>query len=198
MIRAPKDGLVIYPQGEEWKDEPEVSEGSTAHNDQVLLQMPDLSQMHVNVGIHESMIESVRPGMKATVTLPHGSLEGKVKSIASVAEPAGWWTGNIVKYDAVVQLPTNTRGLKPGMSAELQITLDEHEGVLLVPLSAVDATTDGTFCWVGSPDQAERRPVKLGASNDDSIVVEEGLNEGEQVVLNPQQWIQNWEIAKRL
>ena len=49
--------------------------------------------MQVKVGIHESMIEKVRPGLRAIVTLPDRTLEAEVTSVASVTRPAGWWTG---------------------------------------------------------------------------------------------------------
>ncbi|MFK7819490.1 MAG: hypothetical protein AB8G99_12290, partial [Planctomycetaceae bacterium] len=68
-IVADRSGLVIYPTGEEWKNTPEIEEGATVRKDQTLLLMPDLQQMQVKVGIHESMVGRMRTGMKANVTL---------------------------------------------------------------------------------------------------------------------------------
>ena len=184
VITAEKSGLVIYPTNEEWKHVPDVAEGATVHNDQVLLLMPDLSQMQVKVGIHESMVDRIKPGMPAKVTLPDGTLWGEVSSVASVAEPAGWWTGNIVKYDAIISLPS-AEGLKPGMSAEVTVIMEQQEDVLMIPLSAVVETEQGFFCWVGSVEEAERRTLQPGESNDQFLVVKSGLQEGVQVVLNP-------------
>lgn len=183
VIRADRDGLVIYPNSEEWKDAPDITEGATIHNDQVLLLMPDLSKMQLRVGIHESMVDSVEVGMSATVTLPEQTLEGKVISVASTAEPAGWWTGNIVKYDAVIALP-NARGLRPGMTAKVQIMLATHDDVLRIPLSALRETDHGCYCWVGTPNEAERRKLVLGDSNETTVEVLSGLREGERVVLD--------------
>ena len=156
--------------------------------------MPDLTQMHVKLGIHESMIERVKPGMTATVTLPESILVGEVLSVASTAQAAGWWTGNIVKYDAIVRLPS-AEGLKPGMSAEVEVIMDQHEEVLTIPVTAVVETGEGYFCWVGTPDDAQRRPLQLGDGNDVAIVVEKGLQEGEQVVLNPGEFIEQARLS---
>ncbi len=184
VIKAKRRGLVIYPSAAAWKRTPDITEGATVRKDQVLLLMPDLTQMQVKVGIHESIIDRVRPGLKARVTLPDRTLEAKVSTVASVTRPAGWWTGNVVKYDTVVELPQDD-GLKPGMSAEVELILAVHKNVLSVPVAAVVETEDGDFCWVKTAEGNVRRLLKLGDSNDVFIVVKGGLAEGDQVILNP-------------
>ncbi len=182
--KAERSGLVIYPTAKEWENVPEIEEGATVHKDQVLLLMPDLSQMQVKVGIHESIIDRIKPGLAATVTLPEKRLSGEVTSVASVAQPAGWWTGNVVKYDTIVELPS-VKGLKPGMSAEVEVIMARHENVLVVPAAAVVETQEGYACWVETADGAQRRALRLGDHSDMFLVVEAGLEEGDKVVLNP-------------
>ena len=185
VIKAPRAGMVIYPGDKQWENAPEIEEGATVHKDQVLLLIPDLSQMQVKVGIHESVIDRMREGMTASVTLPSRTLEGTVSYVAAITRPAGWWTGNVVKYDTIVDLPKDMDGLKPGMSVEVEIVLATHEDVLLVPTSAVIETRSGHACWVKRGDRVERRSVKPGDSNDMFIVVETGVTEGDEVILDP-------------
>ena len=189
VIRADRSGLVIYPPTEAWKRTPDVAEGATAHQDQVLLLMPNLSKMQVKFGVHESMIDRVRPGMVARVQLPGRTLEGELVSVASTARPAGWWTGDVVKYDAIVRLP-GAEGLKPGMSAEVEVTVSQRDDVLLLPLAALETTDEGTFCWTGDPEDPERRPVTIGDSNDQFAEVTSGLEEGETVLLEPGRFLE--------
>jgi hypothetical protein len=185
VIKAERSGLVIYPRAEEWKRAPEIEEGATVHRDQTLLLMPDLSKMQVKVGIHESIVECIKPGMAARITLPDKTLDGKVTSVAMVTRPAGWWTGNIVKYDTIIKLPS-VEGLKPGMSAEVEVVLARHENVLTIPVAGVLETVQGDYCWIKTAEGAkERRPLQLGDTNDNFIVVEAGLAEGEKIVLDP-------------
>lgn len=184
VIKAEKGGLVIYPSAAAWKRTPDITEGATVRKDQVLLLMPDLTKMQVKVGIHESIIERVRPGLKAIVTLPDRTLEAEVSKVASVTRPAGWWTGNVVKYDTVIDLPSD-EGLKPGMSAEVELILATHTDVLTVPVAAVVETDKGAFCWVKTAEGSVKRVLELGDSNDVFIVVKAGLKEGDEVVLNP-------------
>ncbi|GAB5440385.1 MAG: efflux RND transporter periplasmic adaptor subunit [Fuerstiella sp.] len=192
IIRAEKSGMVIYPSAASWKSTPDITEGANVRKDQVLLLMPDLSSMQVKVGIHESIIERVRPGLKAVVTLPDRTLEAEVSTVASVTRPAGWWTGNVVKYDTVIQLPEE-EGLKPGMSAEVEVVIHVFEDVLTVPVAAVVETEDGNLCWVQTAEGTEQRRLELGDSNDVFVHVKAGLTEGEQVVLNPTAMIEEAE-----
>lgn len=190
VVKAERSGMVIHPSAARWKNAPEIEEGATVHKDQVLLLMPDLSKMQVKVGVHESIVDRIRPGLVARVTLPERKIEGEVVSVASITSPAGWWTGNVVKYDTVIGLPPEA-GLKPGMSAEVEIIMARHENVIMVPVAAVIETIDGYFCWVKNGNGTERRRLMIGDSNDVFIVVEDGLQEGEDVVLNPLAFIED-------
>jgi multidrug efflux pump subunit AcrA (membrane-fusion protein) len=194
VVNAERGGLVIYPPAEKWKRAPEIEEGATVHRDQILLLMPDLSQMQVKVGIHESIIDSIKPGLSARITLPDKTFDGEVSSVAAVTRPAGWWTGNVVKYDTIVKLPS-VQGLKPGMSAEVEVILARHENVLTIPAAGVVETVQGDFCWSKTAEGARRRSLQLGDTNDNFIVVKAGLEEGEKIVLDP---LASIEEAQRL
>ncbi|MEM6692137.1 MAG: hypothetical protein AAF664_22100 [Planctomycetota bacterium] len=184
-IVSSRGGLVIYPTGEEWKDAPEIEEGATVRKDQTLLLMPDLSQMQVKVGIHESVVKRMQVGMNANVKLNRQLLPAEVSYVASVAKPASWWTGNVVKYDAIVSLPSETAGMRPGMSAEVEIILAQYDDVLLIPTAAC-VEVDGQFvCWVQKDTQVERRELEIGDSSNMFLLVESGIEEGERVILDP-------------
>lgn len=189
IVKAERGGLVIYPTVEAWKATPDIAEGETVRKDQVLLLMPDLSQMQVKVGIHESLIDRIRTGLKAVVTLPELEVQGAVAEVATIAAPAGWWTGNVVKYDCIVELP-DIEGLKPGMTAKVEIVMNEHRDVLTIPVGSIVETDEGSFCWIQTKQGTERRLIELGDSNDVFIIVKGGLNEGDSVVLNPMQVIE--------
>ena len=189
VIHAPKSGMVVYPSAQAWEKTPDVEEGATVHRDQTLLLMPDLENMQVKVGIHESVVDRLNVGLKAKVTLPELKLEAAVSEIASVAQPAGWWTGNVVKYDTWIELP-QAPNLRPGMSAEVEIILAEYSNVVTIPVAAVIETETESLCWVQTKAGPERRILKLGDSNDVYLVVDSGVQEGEQVILNPRSFVE--------
>jgi len=183
VIRAERAGLVIYPRAESWKRTPDIEEGATVHQDQTLLLMPDVSRMQVRVGMHESVVDRIKPGMTARITIPGQIMAGEIASVAPVTRPAGWWTGNVVKYDTIITLPS-IPGLKPGMSAEVQIILERHVDVLTIPVTAVVETTQGAFCWVQTTEGTKRRALELGDTNDNFAQVRTGLQATDVVVLD--------------
>ncbi|MDF1843612.1 MAG: efflux RND transporter periplasmic adaptor subunit [Rubripirellula sp.] len=190
VIRAKTGGMVIFPSAAEWKETPDIEEGAVVREQQTLLMIPDLSKMQVKVGVHESKVGRLTIGMSARIELQDLIMEGSVEEIAEVTKPAGWWTGNMVKYDTIIRLEPKP-GLKPGMSAVVDIVLAEHTDILKVPVAAVIGTEDGFFCWVSNGEKVEMRKVDLGDTNDEFTVVKAGLKEGDQVVLNPTAFIED-------
>lgn len=184
IITAPAEGMVIFPSAAEWKETPDIEEGARVREQQTLLMIPDTSKMQVKVGVHESKVGRLRIGMTAKVALQDLELTGKVDEIAEVTRPAGWWTGNMVKYDTMIRLDPQP-GLKPGMSAVVDIVLANYTDVLKVPVAAIVESSEGYLCWIREDGQIKKRNVQLGDTNDEYTVVESGLSEGEEVVLNP-------------
>jgi len=184
-IVAPKDGLVIHPRAAAWKDAPDITEGGTVYKEQVLLLMPDLDRMQVKVGVHEAVVSEIEVGLPVRITLPNREpIVAEVSHVADIARPATLGSGDVIKYDVIVELPP-IPGLKPGMSAEIEIIMAEHKNVLVLPVAAVLELEDGFHCWVKIGADVVKRAIKLGDSNDVFIVIKDGINEGEAVILNP-------------
>jgi HlyD family secretion protein len=184
ILKADTAGMVIFPSMAAWKDTPDIAEGAVVREQQTLLMIPDVSQMQVKVGVHESKIDRLKVGMPAKVQLQELTLEGEVSEIAEVTKPAGWWTGNLVKYDTKIKIQPHA-GLKPGMSAIVDIVLAQHDNVLTIPVAAIVESKEGFFCWVQSPTGPKKRAIRLGDTNDLFSIVTDGLNEGDEVILSP-------------
>jgi hypothetical protein len=185
--------MVIFPSAAEWKETPDIEEGAMVREQQTVLMIPDVNKMQVKVGVHESKVGRLRVGMPAKVQLQALNLVGQVDEIAEVTRPAGWWTGNMVKYDTVIRLDPRL-GLKPGMSAVVDIVLADHKDVLKIPVAAIVETGEGFFCWVKNDQGAKKRLIELGDTNDEFTIVTAGLTEGEKVVLNPTAFLDEAQI----
>ena len=131
-------------------------------------------------------------GQRATVRVdafPDRVLQGHVKSVAAVSSMADFFSSDVKVYQTLVTIDESLDGLKPDMSAEVTIHVDEAlTPVLAVPLQAVVGGAEGgssRSVFVMTPSGPEPRSVKLGAFNDKLVEVREGLQEGEYVILNP-------------
>ncbi len=183
-IRAPHDGFVIYANDP--RRDIVIEPGMSVRQRQDLLFLPDLSQMEVVTSLHESVLREVAKGMRARVFvegMANRRLEGHVTGVSQL--PTSNWRSDVRYFDSVVKLDDVPRGILPGMTAQVEIELDRRDNVLAVPAEAVADEEGRKFCYVVHDAGLERREVKLGNSTLDLMEVDEGLIEGEQVVLNP-------------
>jgi HlyD family secretion protein len=183
-IRAPHDGFVIYANKN--RRDPVIEAGLPVYQKQDLFYLPDLTDMEVVAMLHESIVDDVGPGMRAKVQVESMSgrqLEGHLVAVSPLAVMN--WRNDVRYFEGIVKLENAPRGLRPGMTAEVDIAMPRREHVLAVPAGAVALEDGREVCFVVHEDGLERREVRLGQVTRDMAEVTEGLTEGEQVVLNP-------------
>jgi multidrug efflux system membrane fusion protein len=84
-------------------------------------------------------------------------------------------------------VPNPARHLWPGQFVNVRLVLATLPKAVLVPAAASQDSAKGTFVYVVKEDStAELRPVKLGQRQGEMVVVEQGLQPGERVVMNGQ------------
>jgi len=195
IILAEHDGLVLHPNAAEWKEQPDIEEGASVREDQVLLIMPNLDEMQVKVGIHESKVDRLRVGMPCRVQLQDGYVDGSVTEIASISKGGGWWNGNMVNYDTIVKV-NDDENLKPGMTVSVEIFLSKYSDAVTVPVAAILELDEKFYCWVDTGgDLPEKREVTVNDHNDTFAMIAEGVAAGDQVVLNPRDFVEEASTA---
>jgi HlyD family secretion protein len=185
-IRAPHDGFVIYANDD--RRNVQIEPGMVVRQKQRLFYLPNLAEMEVAAILHESVVKDVRPGMRVRVKIeafPNRVIEGHIDSVTQI--PDQQWFSDVRYFYGKVKLHNVPRGLKPGMSAEVEIVTANRPDVLVIPTEAVTVEGGHDVCYVARDDSLERREVKLGEGTRDYLEVTEGLNEGETVVLDPEQ-----------
>jgi HlyD family secretion protein len=184
-IRAPHDGLVVYAPPKFWSNDPPIIAGSRVRQMQDLFWLPDLSRMRVASMLHESVMGRVHPGMTVRTRIEGMSgrqIEGHVVSIDPLPDLQNSWASDTRSFKATIQLDTAPKGIRPDMTAEVEIDIDRRSHVIAIPNEALEVVEGKDYCYVAADGQLERRPVKLGQSNREMLEVTDGLEEGEQVV----------------
>lgn len=196
-ILAPQAGEVVYArQSSRRSDSQAIEEGASVRQLQQILKLPDLTQMKVDAKIHESRISLVRPGMKVLIEVPLSTemFHGEVDSVSSVPLSPDWRTPNLKQYEAIIRItdsPEAIAELKPGLTAQIEIIAEERAGVLQVPVQSVVAIGPKRYAWVASDEGMQRREIVIGDSSRKVIEIKDGLNEGEQAVMNPRSLFPN-------
>lgn len=186
-IVAPHDGMVVYKR--ERRGGTEIEEGAIVRERQDILTLPDLSKMKVKTQVHEAVLDQVRRGLPASVTIdafPDRTYRGVVDKVGVVPASTGGWmgSGGAKTYETIVRLVDEVEQLKPGMTAVVNMHVDRVEDVIAVPVQAIIQANRKTWCYVQAPNGVERRDIKIGRSNDKFVHVREGIGLGDRVVLN--------------
>jgi multidrug resistance efflux pump len=123
-------------------------------------------------------------------SFPDRILRGHVKSVATLSAQQDWLSADVKVYQTMVAIDESLEGLKPGMSAEVTIIVDNKQTpVLTIPLQAIVGSPEmgkNRKCYVLTGDgRTEERQLEVGLSNDRVAEVKSGVSEGELIVLNP-------------
>jgi HlyD family secretion protein len=191
-IKAEQDGVVAYANEYYWDSSRQIREGSIVYFRQKIFSLPDMSAMQVKVNVHESLIKKVKPDQKAEIrveSFPNERLTGTVKSVSPLADSTrAWAQGGVKEYTTIVTVDKMPKEqLKPGMTAEVKILVNELADVLTVPVQAVTEHEGKHYAYVQSGAGIARREVEVGDNNQKFVEVVEGLAEGEQVCLDARQ-----------
>lgn len=130
VIRSPVDGIVIARNVEVGQT---VTSGFTTPN--IFLIALDLTKMQVDANVSEADIGGIREAQQAAFTVdayPNVEFRGMVRQIRN----APIIVQNVVTYDVVVEVDNQDLRLKPGMTANVSITLTKKDDVLTVPNAA--------------------------------------------------------------
>jgi len=187
-ITAPQPGMVVYDTtGGRFDRVVTIEPGAIIRHQQNLIKLPDMSEMIVKVKLHESVVKQAVGEAPAYITidaLPKDRLTGKVTKIAVMPDRSQWWLNPGLKtYVTEITLDQTPAGLKPGMSAQVEVLVDTRNDVLQVPVSAVFVDQGFQVLYVKTPTGVETRRIEVGLSNDRMVEIAKGLTEGEEVYL---------------
>lgn len=175
-ITAPFDATVTesYPLPGD-----QVSAGATA------FRLDDLTSLYVDVEVSEVDINSIETGQ--TVTLTFDAILGQEYhgEVVEVAQ-AGTITNGVVNFKVTVELSDASTEVRPGMTAAVNIVVEEMSDVILVPNRAVRLVDGERVVYLLVDGQPVKKEIRLGSSSDTMSVVMVGdIKEGDLVILNP-------------
>jgi HlyD family secretion protein len=198
-LYAPVSGMLVYSRTRSHRggggEVPQ--EGSTVTKRQELATIPREGGMTVDVSLHETKLDNVRVGQTVRVkvdAIPGQVFEGTVDFVAAVADSGSWMSNpNQRLYRTEVTLAEFTPEMRPGMSCEVEILIEDLTDVLYVPRQSVYLDGRQTVVFLNQDGQVQAREVKVGLDNSKWVVVESGLEEGDTVLLSPPA---SWEPSK--
>lgn len=191
-VRAPFDGIVVLKDAEVGEVvSPNVQSGSNARGSVVT--MVDFASLEVEAEVPETSLSAVVIGRPATIYLD---------AFSDVPYPARvsriWPTANRSKATVEVRIEFLRRDekLRPEMGVRVVFGGEEAreapasdaapaKPVLLVPNEAIVRSAGGEGVFLVERDRVRFQKVKLGAESNGRRIVEDGISDGDRIVLGP-------------
>ncbi len=182
VIRAPIPGVF---------DERYVDAGEMVAPGTRVARVVEVDRVKVTGGVPERFAAAVQPGDTAQISfevLPEEVFLGQIGFVGSTVDERN----RTFQIEIVIDNPG--RLMKPQMVANVLVAQSRLQNVVVVPQSAVMRTEDGYEVYVvGEQDGAEvavTRAVRLGPTYANQAVVEEGLAEGDRLIVRGQQLVE--------
>jgi len=175
-VISPIDGEVIVRA---------VEPGQTIASGEVILVLSD--RLIVKAQVDETDIGKIKIGQSAVLTLdayPDIRVPAMVDHIAYESEVVSNVT--IYKVDILPKIVPPV--FRSGMSANVEVVTASKENVLLVPIAAVHQASQSSYVLIyrGETQKPERRPVKLGLSDEQNVEILDGVGPEDQLVVASQ------------
>lgn len=174
-IRAPFAGVL---------EERLVELGSMVGPSQPVARVVDLDPVKVIAGVPERYAADVAIGALGTVTfdvLPGQVFEAPVGYVGTTVEPRSR------TFPIEVVIPNADGLIKPEMVASMSLVRRRLEEAVVVPQDALVRVEEGYVVFVAvdgdSGTVAEVRPVRVGPTQRDMVVLEEGVSGGERLIV---------------
>ena len=171
VVRAPFAGVV---------GERRISLGDMVTPTTPLMTLQTVDPQRAAFTVPERFADQVSEGQEVTFRVaarPERTWRGRVDFVSPSIDP----TSRTVMIKA--RVPNPDRELQAGMFLELRLATATRSDAVVIPEEAVVPLDQGTFVWVVTKGQAERREVTLGVRTPGLVEVRSGIAAGEEVVV---------------
>ena len=152
----------------------------------LVMTLGDTSQVYVKGKVDESDIGKVylnQPARIKVESYKDRTFSGKVTKIS----PMGVEKDNVTTFEVRVSIDNAKGELKSQMTANAEVILEEHKGVLMIPEASLiydkDRKASVEIPAPNGKDGKRKVPVTVGISNGSKTELLSGLKEGQQVIL---------------
>ncbi|OQA90979.1 MAG: Macrolide export protein MacA [Elusimicrobia bacterium ADurb.Bin231] len=145
-----------------------------------VIMVADMDKVKVVVYLSEQDIGKVKKGQKAKISVdeyPAQIFQGVISEVAPAADPA------TRKLKAEILVPNPEHLLKPGTFARVEIVVNEHKNILLVPRRAVLEREGKKMVFTCENNQAKIIDVLTGAEDEKNIEIKKGLKKADIVIV---------------
>lgn len=192
-VTAPKSGMLIYKRN--W-DGTKMGIGSTMSSwDNIVATLPNLKEMISKTYVNEIDISKVKTGQKVNISVdafPERKYTGTVTEVANIGEQMR--NSNAKVFEVKIKVHEFDSILRPAMTTKNVIITSVIPKVLFLPIECVQNSDNISFVYMVR--HKVKQQVKTGLTNENQIIIKEGLKQGDEVYLSPPEDAANWHLNK--
>jgi RND family efflux transporter MFP subunit len=186
-VRAPFAGMIgqIY-----------ALPGDLASPGQPLLELVADDELKAVFVIPQGDLAEIRPGAPVRITAADFSLQETGGPIREALPAERSWAGSLDRLHPSLEtpgrgaraealLPRGVEGLRPGMTAVVEVLAERAEKALVIPAEALHYRALQPHVFVVEEERARRREVVTGPEAGGLVVVLAGLEAGEKIITTP-------------
>jgi multidrug efflux pump subunit AcrA (membrane-fusion protein) len=167
--------------------EVDIKPGDQVSPGSIAFRLDKLDRLLVDVQVSEVDINSIQVGQPVNLSFD-AILDKQYEGVVSQVPTVGDIIQGVVEFNVLAELTAPDQDVKPGMTAAVNIVVDQLTNALLVPNSAVRVVDGQRVVYILKDNQLQQVEVTLGVSSDTQSQVTDGnLQVGDQIVLNPPQ-----------
>jgi RND family efflux transporter MFP subunit len=185
QIHAPYDAIVLSVATEKSDSVRPLQPGDAVAQGQPLIALAQRQAFVVRTKVDEQDVINVRLGERAQITgedFPGRVLSGRVVEVSPIAQRSEDTTSTSRTVSTTIAVDGPPPFLRDGMSVNVNILTTDLQHAIVVPNEAIARDGGSTYVFVVRNDDAYRRRVSVGLSNEASSVIISGLRAGDVIV----------------
>ena len=193
-VTSPRDGVLFY--GKTGNESPagiifggrnnnEMRIGGRVQTHGILMTVATMENLSVKMQVLENDIQHMKKGLSITLrpdAFPAMELAGELTKVDQIATRSNFLS-EVRRFSVKGKIKDSNSQLRSGMNCRVTVHADSVPDAVQIPVVAVSEEKGKYYCFVKNGGSADRREVKIGMSNDESVQITEGLRPGEVVYL---------------
>jgi len=179
VIHAPSPGMVIYKK--EWGGKKREVGSMISPWDLTVATLPDLSSMISKTYVNEIDISKIKTGQEVRIgvdAFPEKEYSGTITDVANIGEQLPNTDAKV--FEVVIQINESDPILRPSMTTSNKIVTATFEDTMFVPLETIQSDDSIPFVYT---TKGAKQVVVLGPSNENEVIIEHGLEVGDEIYL---------------
>lgn len=170
-VASPISGMVISKN---------IEPGNNVSLKQQLMEIANIDKMIVKTAVSEEYLGHIYQGQKVRVTInafPENTLDG---TITVITPKVRLDTGT---SDIEISI-SGSKGVRPGMTAEIEIVVARKENVIVIPQDALIIKPDGgIYVFIAETNSARMIKISTGLESNTDVEVLSGLKNGDSLIV---------------